>query len=150
MRITEPFSGLIRSLQNGKRHVIYLRWMVFENRGFHQPLGWSWINAKVKWKLLSRVRLFYTVHGIIQARILGVGSGSLLQGIFPTQGLNPGLPHCRQLLYQLSHQGSPRTLEGVAYPFSSWSSWPRNQSRVSSTVGGFFTTWTTREAMNKP
>ena len=41
----------------------------------------------------------------------GVGSRSLLQGIFPTQGLNPGLLHCRQILYQLSHQGSPRILE---------------------------------------
>ena len=38
---------------------------------------------------------------------LGVGSLSLLQGIFPTQGSNPGLPHCRQILYQLSHKGSP-------------------------------------------
>ena len=37
---------------------------------------------------------------------IGVGSLSLLQGIFPTQGLNPGLPHCRQVLYQLSHKGS--------------------------------------------
>ena len=36
----------------------------------------------------------------------GVGSHSLLQGIFPTQGSNPGLPHCRQIFYQLSHQGS--------------------------------------------
>ena len=36
----------------------------------------------------------------------GVGSHSLLQGIFPTQGLNPGLPHCKGILYQLSHQGS--------------------------------------------
>ena len=35
----------------------------------------------------------------------GVGSLSLLQGIFPTQGSNPGLPHCRQILYQLSHKG---------------------------------------------
>ena len=35
----------------------------------------------------------------------GVSSLSLLQGIFPSQGLNPGLPHCRQILYQLSHQG---------------------------------------------
>ena len=41
----------------------------------------------------------------------GVGSLSLLQGIVPTQGLNPGLPHCRQILYQLSHKGSPRILE---------------------------------------
>ena len=37
----------------------------------------------------------------------GVGRCSLLQGIFPTQGSNPGLPHCSQLLNQLSHQGSP-------------------------------------------
>ena len=36
----------------------------------------------------------------------GVGTLSLLQGIFPTQGLNPGLLHCRQIVYQLSHQGS--------------------------------------------
>ena len=86
----------------------------------------------------------YTVHGILQARILewvvlplsrgscqqrdqiqvssmqadslpaeppekpkntGVGSLSLLQGIFPTQGMNPGLLHCRRILYQLSYQG---------------------------------------------
>ena len=61
----------------------------------------------------------------------GVGSRSLLQGIFPTQGLNPGLPHCRQILYQLSHQGSPRILEWVAYPFSRGCSWPRNLTGVS-------------------
>ena len=41
----------------------------------------------------------------------GVGSLSLLQGIFPTQGQNPGLPHCVWILYQLSHKGSPRILE---------------------------------------
>ena len=38
----------------------------------------------------------------------GVGSHFLFQGIFPTQGSNPGLPHCRWILYQLSHQGSPK------------------------------------------
>ena len=38
----------------------------------------------------------------------GVGGRSLLQGIFPTQGSNPGLLHCRRILYQLSHHGSPR------------------------------------------
>ena len=47
---------------------------------------------------------------------IGVGSLSLLQRIFPTQGLNSGLLHCRWILYQLSHQGSPRILEWVAYP----------------------------------
>ena len=74
-----------------------------------------------------------------------VGSLSLLQGIFPTQGSNPGLPHCRQILYQLSHWGSPRILEWVAYPFSSRSSWPRNQTRVSCFAGRFFTNWAIRE-----
>ena len=48
----------------------------------------------------------------------GVGSLSHLQGIFPTQGSNPGLPYCRQILYQLSHKGSPRILEWVTCPFS--------------------------------
>ena len=38
----------------------------------------------------------------------GVGSHSILQGIFPTQGSNLGLPHCRQILYHLSHQGNPK------------------------------------------
>ena len=55
----------------------------------------------------------------------GEGSLSLLQEIFPTQGSNPGLPHCGQILYQLSHNGSSRILEWVACPFSSGSSWPR-------------------------
>ena len=55
----------------------------------------------------------------------GVGSLSLLQGIFPTQGLNPGLPYCGWIFYQLSHKGSPRILEWVAYPFSRGSSQPR-------------------------
>ena len=58
----------------------------------------------------------YTVHGILQARILEMGSHSLLQRIFPIQGLNPDLPHCRRILYQLNHQGSPRILEWVAIP----------------------------------
>ena len=69
----------------------------------------------------------------------GVGSLSLLQQIVPTQGSNRGLPHCRQILYHLSHKGSPRILESVAYPFSSRSSQPRIQTRVSCVTGGFFT-----------
>ena len=49
-----------------------------------------------------------TVYGILQARIsTGVDSLSLLQGIFPTQGLNPDLLDYRWILYQLSHKGSP-------------------------------------------
>ena len=78
----------------------------------------------------------------------GVGSLSLLQGIFPTQGSNPDLPHCRQILYSLSHKGSPRMLEWVAYPSPSRSSRPRNLTRVSCIAGRFFTNWTIREEEN--
>ena len=77
----------------------------------------------------------------------GVGSLSLPQGIFPTQGLNPGLLHCRQFLYQLSHWGSSGILEWVAHPFFGGSSWPRNQTGVCCITGGFFTTWATGEAL---
>ena len=59
----------------------------------------------------------------------GVGSLSLLQ-IFLIQESNRGLLHCRWILYQLSHKGSPGKLEWVAYPFSSRSSQPRNQTKV--------------------
>ena len=75
----------------------------------------------------------------------GVGSLLLLQGILPNQGSHPGLPHCRRILYQLSHKGSPWILEWVAYPFSRGSSWLRNQIRVSCIAGGFFTNWAIRE-----
>ena len=80
----------------------------------------------------------------------GMGSLSLLQGIFPTQGSNPGLPHYKQILYQLSHKRSPRIPEWVAYPFSRGSSWPRNQTGVSCIAVGFFTNWAMREALILP
>ena len=48
-----------------------------------------------------------SVHGIFQARILEWVAMASSRGIFPTQGLNPGLLHSRQILYQLSYQGSP-------------------------------------------
>ena len=82
-----------------------------------------------------------------QGQNTGVGSLSLLQGIFPTQGSNPGFLHCRQILQQLSHNGSPRILEWVAYPFSSESSPSRNQTRVSCIAGRFFTNQAIREAL---
>ena len=66
-----------------------------------------------------------------------VGSLSLLQGIFPTQGSIPGLLHCRWIIYHLSHKGNPRIQEWVAYPFSSGSPQPRNLTGVSCLAGGF-------------
>ena len=50
------------------------------------------------------------------------------------------------LIILLTHQGSPRILEQVDYPFSRGTSWPRNQTRISCIAGEFFTSWTTREA----
>ena len=67
---------------------------------------WKWSDSS------SVVSNFLQSHGPYSpwnspGRNTGVGSLSLLQGIFPTQGSNPGLPHCRWNLYQLSHKGSP-------------------------------------------
>ena len=106
---------------------------------------WKW-----KWKSLSCVQLFAT-HRLYSpwnspGQKTGVGSLSLLQGIFSTQESNPGLLCCRQILYQLHHKGSPRILEWLAHPFSSRSSWPRNRTGVSCIAGEFFTNWAIREA----
>ena len=80
---------------------------------------------------------------------IGMGSLSLLQEIFPTQGQNPGLLHCRCILYQLSHQGSPRILEWAAYPFSSRSSWPKNRTGVSCITGRLFTSWASKQNLKR-
>ena len=63
----------------------------------------------------------FSVHGDSPGKNNGVGSLSLLQGIFPTQGSNPGLLHYRQILYHLSHQ----------------TFWPGNQTKVSCIAGRF-------------
>ena len=117
-------------------------------------------------------------HGLLPTRLLcpwdfpgkdtGVGCHFLLQGIFPTQGSNPGLLHCRQILYLLSHRESEsespsvvsdslpaidyivygilqvlqaKILEWVAFPFSRVSSQPRDRTQVSHVAVGFFTSW---------
>ena len=60
-------------------------------------------------------------HGILQARILEWVAFPFSRGSSQPQGLNPGLPHCKRILYRLSHQGRPRILEWVNCPFSSGS-----------------------------
>ena len=111
-----------------------------------------WSKSGLEWKCESHsvVSNSFRPHGLYSpwnypGQNTGVGSLSFLQGIFPTQGLNPGLLHCRQILYQLSHKGSPRVLGWVAYSFSSRSSWPRDQTRVFCIAGGFFTNWAISE-----
>ena len=81
----------------------------------------------------------YTVHGILQARMLEWVAFPFSRGSSQPRDGNPGLPHCRGILYQLSHKGSPRRTEWVAYPFSSGSSHPRNGTGVSCIASGLFT-----------
>ena len=80
-----------------------------------------------------------TAHGDSPGKNIGVGGHVLLQGVFPTQGSNPDLLHFRQILYCLSHQGSPRIVKWVVDPFTMGTSQPRVQTGVSCIAGGFFT-----------
>ena len=136
------------------------------SRGSSWPRDWTWISyiADRFFTVLATMLYLFTqpcptlchpmdssptgssVHGDSPGKNTGVGCHALLQGIFPTQGSNSGLPHCRLILYHLNHQRSPRILEWVAYPFSSRSSRPRNQTKVSGIAGGLLTSWATREA----
>ena len=109
---------------------------------------------KRKWKLLSHVRLFetpmeYTVHGILQARILELVA-------FP---FSRGSSHPRSWtqvfrivggFFSAEPQGSPRILGWVAYPLSSGSSQPRDWTGVSCIAGGFFTNWAIRKSKGAP
>ena len=113
---------------------------------------WKWKKQKKK---VAQSCLTLWLHGLHNpwnspGQNTGVGSLFLFQGLFSTQGLNPRLLHCRQILYQLSHQGSPRILEWVGIPFSSGSCQPRNRIRVSHIAGRFFTNWAIREAQCSP
>ena len=83
--------------------------------------------------------------GMLQASILKLVACPP-PGDHLTSGSNWGLLHWRQILYHLSHQGSPWILEWVAYPFPKGSSWPWNQTGVSCIAGRFFTSWAIREA----
>ena len=84
-------------------------------------------------------------HSVMSTLSPGYQSHSFLQG-FSQPRDQTQVSHCRRILYQLSHQGSPRILEWAAYPFSSGSSHPRNWAGFSYVAGGFFTIWATREA----
>ena len=130
---------------------LILKCFVSKNAKHHLSLQWVVIFLLVESENESRLVVSDSLwpHGLYSpwnspGQNTGVGSLSLLQGIFPVQGLNPGLPHCGQILYQLLHKGIPRIPEWVADPFSRRSSWPRNQLGVSCIAGGFFTTWATR------
>ena len=79
---------------------------------------WYWIGWNLRFCMCCTVLSHSVVpdslwpHGLQPTRHsdknTGVGCHAFLQGIFPTQGSNPGLPHCRQILYYLNHEGSSR------------------------------------------
>ena len=138
------WTQLIRWKWHNHRHTYnWINWLLIPDHNLYRLS--SLISGQVcisVWKMLTFVwfcdPIDYTVHWIPQAKTLEWVAFPL-QETFPTQRLNPHLLHCRQILYQLSHKGSPIILEWVACPFSRGSSWPRNQTRVSSTAGGLFT-----------
>ena len=115
-----------------------------------QRVGHDWA-TELKLRCVVRVKHIYESRSVVSDSLwphglyspwnspgqhTEVGHLFLLQGI--CQGSNPGLPYCRQILYQLSHKGSSRILEWVAYPFFSRFSWPRNGIGVSCIAGRFF------------
>ena len=81
--------------------------------------------------------------GFLQARLLESVAMPFSRGSFQARDRTPCLPHCRWVLYHLSHQESSRMLEWVAYSFSRGTSQPRNRTGVSCIAGGFFTSWAT-------
>ena len=76
-----------------------LEWVAFPfSRGSSQPRDRTQVSCIAGG--------FFTIWATREAQEYWSGSLSLLQGIFPVQGSNPGLLHCRQILYQLSHRSS--------------------------------------------
>ena len=138
---------LHRYLSNVKS--IYELWVIKAKTWLHF-VNLTIINFKVK--VIQSCLTLCDPHGLYSpwncsVQNTGVGSLSFLQRIFPTQGSNPCLRHCRWILYQLRHKGSPRILEWVAYPFSQEFSWPRDWTRVSCIAGRFFTNWAIKESI---
>ena len=108
-------------------------------------LFWFHESEKWNWKLLSHacpdsLWPHGIVRGLLQARILEWVAVSFSRG--SSQPRDPELQG--DSLNQLSHHGSPRILEWVAYPFGS--SWPRNRTGVSYIAGRFFISWATKES----
>ena len=92
--------------------------------GFHRQENWNQLLLPSPCESKSESRSVMSeslqLHGLYSpgnspGQDTGVGSPSLLQWIFSTQGLNPGLPHCRRILYLLSHHGSSHRFVGIQW-----------------------------------
>ena len=122
------YSSLIYALEHAKKRKIFQMWQKshacqIRHLVFHisSDLAFAVLCAVLSWSaVFDSLQPMdcslpgSSVHGDSPGRNTGASYHALLQGIFPTQGSNPGLPQCRQVLYQLSHKGCPRILEWVA------------------------------------
>ena len=97
---------------------------IFSSRGSSQPRDWTCV---LRGSCVAG--RFSTTEPPGKPRNTGVGSHSLLQGVFWTQGLNPGLPHCRQILYHLSHQGTKILSYIWTLDLTKWISLAKNVNR---------------------
>ena len=88
----------LKELWNNIKQIIFC---IMSPKGRNESENWSVVSNS-----LRPHRLYGPWNSTGQNT--GMGSLSFLQGIFPTQRFNPGLLHCRQILYQLSYQGSPK------------------------------------------
>ena len=111
------------------------RWARADQRACPKLPGWQWSESH------SLVADSLRPHGLYSpwnspGQNTGVGSLSLPQGIFPTQGSNSGLPYCRQILYQLSQQGSPGRGSHINGFYMRWNGFSRksNKSSASSSL----------------
>ena len=109
-----PPSARVRTRGRVDKKECYSYWLV----GYYWSHSWITISlipntSEVKWsECCSVVSSSLRLHGLYSpwnspGQNTGVGSHSLLQGIFPTQGSNPGLPDCRLILFCMKHQGNP-------------------------------------------
>ena len=89
----------------------YIKWLTFQN--YPDSLAGEESEVKVSQLCLILCNPMDCSPWDSPDQTTGVGSHSLLQGIFPTQGSNPGFLHCGQILYQLNHQASPDREEKI-------------------------------------
>ena len=109
LRWSDPETGLVTTVLQCFSSMCYCVEKIESIMGKKEK---SIISVKSESESLSVMSDSLRPHGLYSpwnssGQNTGVGSLSLLQGIFPSQGSNPGLPHGRQILYQLSHKGSP-------------------------------------------
>ena len=112
----QPSSGIALAKERDTSFLLRSHKVTHPSQASPHPMTYQSSMTEVKWSE-SRSVMSNSLqhHGLYNpwnspGQNTGVGSCSLLQGIFPTQGSNPGLPHCRWILYQLSYQGSTKNL----------------------------------------